>query len=36
MATNKPSFSSNEPGQMRRRILFSALHSIAAARSVVT
>ena len=35
IATNSPSFSSNEPGQMRRRILFSAMHSMAEARSVV-
>ncbi len=29
MPTNRPSFSSNEPGAMRRRSMFSSMHSIA-------
>ena len=29
MATNRPSFSSNEPGAIRRRIVFSSMHSTA-------
>ena len=33
IATNSPSFSSKEPGQIRRRIVFSSMHSIADSRS---
>ena len=29
MATNRPSFSSNEPGAMCRRSVFSSMHSTA-------
>ncbi len=29
MPTNRPSFSSNEPGAMRRRSVFSSMHSTA-------
>src|SRR6266513_4411426 len=32
-ATNSPSFSSNDPGQIARRIAFSSMHSIADSRS---
>src|SRR5512132_1172163 len=32
-ATNRPSFSSNDPGQIARRIAFSSMHSIADSRS---
>jgi hypothetical protein len=33
-ATNRPSFSSNVPGQIRRRIVFSSMHSTADSRSL--
>ena len=32
-ATNRPSLSSNDPGQIRLRIMFSSMHSTADSRS---